>query len=249
MVAASPKAHRTPFETGLSLGRCEPARVISLSNTGKSQEGRYGLCSPTKQDVSEVCAARVRCAGRMCVSDADRCLRSGAVRRRDRPGRRSAAGCPAGRDGHAHQHGHVRQARASERRRGPVHVPELATGNVQHRLHADRVQGAASDRPQRVGRQPDPHRSHAGDRRNVRDGQRRFRHDAAAVGQGRAQHRADVEGRHHAAAERLPQLPESAEPGAGRNADPVPERRDRHARALAADVGQRHAAEREHDAR
>ena len=40
-----------------------------------------------------------------------------------------------------------------------------------------------------------------------------------------------VQGRDQPAAERVPELPDAAEPGAGRDAHPVPERRDRHARA------------------
>ena len=51
------------------------------------------------------------------------------------------------------------------------------------------------------------------------------------------------------AAEPVPELSVAAEPGSRRDADAVPERRDRHAGPLAAHVGERHAAERQHDAR
>ena len=106
---------------------------------------------------------------------------------------------------------------------------------------------AEPDGPARLRRQPRPRRAEARGRRARRDRQRRQRDDAAADGEGRPAHRADVEGHRQPAAQPVPELPAAHQPGARRDARAVPERRDRHPRPLAAHLGERRAAEQQRD--
>ena len=166
-------------------------------------------------------------------------------RRRQRQGR--AGRDPSRRQRDAHQHRHESEAGDRDRRAGRVQLHQRAGRSLRRQDRAPGVSRGGADRRARHRRADQPRGHDAGDRRHERDRHRQVRSRAPADGQVGRQDGAEDRRDRQPAAQSVPELSGAGRARARLAAADAPERRDRHAAALARDDRQRAERQRQHD--